>query len=114
MLNLPKHLSAMDHDILHLVHGEVLFMPGARIEAVFLVDRGSVSIFSEKGERLESRTGPQRLIGLRDILAGGLWRGLGVSEGLTQLRVFDAREILAAVENTPATHRDLLNMLAAA
>lgn len=114
MLNLPKHLSALSHDVLNLVHGEVLFMPGAPIEAVFLVDRGGVSIFSGRGERLESRTGPQRLIGLRDILAGGHWRGLGVAEGLTRLRVFDARHILAAVENTPAPHRDLLHMLAAA
>ena len=114
MLTLPKHLSAMQHDVLHLVHGEVLFMPGTQIEAVFLVDRGAVSVFSATGERLESRTGAQRLIGLRDILAGGQWRGLGVAEGLTRLRVFDAREILTVVENTPAPHRSLLNMLAAA
>lgn len=114
MLNLPKHLSILRYDVLHLIHGEVLFMPGARIEAVFLVDRGGVSIFSEFGDHLESRTGPQRLVGLRDILAGGTWRGLGVADGLTHVRVFDAQDIMRVVETTPAPHRDLLNVLAAA
>jgi len=114
MLNLPKHLSALQGDILHLVHGEVLFMPDTPIEAVFLVDRGAVSIFSQSGGLLEISNGPQRLIGLRDILAGGHWRGLGVAKGLTRLRVFDAGKIMAALENTPAQHRALLHMLAAA
>lgn len=114
MLSLPKHLTALHHDVLHLVHGEVVFMPGTPIAALFLVDRGAVSTFSEQGGTLQSRTGAQRLLGLRDILAGGHWRGLGVAEGLTRLRVFEAREILAAIERTPAPHRELLHLLAVA
>lgn len=110
----PSRLRGLVHQYrLHLVHGEVVFMPGEGVEAVYLVERGGVVVFSPTGERIVAALGPLRMIGLRDMLAGGLWQGIGLAQGATVLRVFDTGAVLRMIDAAPEAHRRLLNELAA-
>ena len=98
---------------LQLVHGEVVFMPQERVDAVYLVATGGVVVLAPSGNRTLSAVGPLRIIGLRDMLAGGLWQGIGLAHGPTVLRVFDTRPILQMIEAAPDGHQRLLHALAA-
>lgn len=111
----PPRLAELVHQSrVHLLHGEVVFMPDERIETVYLVERGGVVVFAPTGEGLLSALGPLRIVGLRDLLAGGLWQGVGLAQGPTVLRVFETRQILEMIERSPEAHQRLLHELAAA
>jgi hypothetical protein len=110
----PRLRGLLHHNRLDLVHGEVVFLPHERVEAVYLVESGGVAVFGPMGEGLLAGLGPLRMIGLRDMLAGGLWQGVGLAQGPTVLRVFDTRPILQMIDAAPDAHRRLLHDLAAA
>jgi len=110
----PPRLRGLVHQTrLHLLHGEVVFMPGEGVDAVYLVERGGVVVFSPTGESILAALGPLRMIGLRDMLAGGLWQGVGLAQGPTVLRVFETCSILRMIDATPDAHKQLLRELAA-
>lgn len=98
---------------LHLVHGEVVFMPEERVDAVYLVETGGVMVFAPSGNQILTALGPLRIIGLRDMLAGGRWHGVGLAHGPTVLRVFETRPILQMIDAAPDAHQRLLRELAA-
>lgn len=109
----PRLRGILRHHHVQLVHGEVLFMPQERIDAVYLVETGGVVVFAPSDNRILSALGPLRVIGLRDMLAGGHWQGIGLAHGPTVLRVFDTRPILQMIEAAPDGHQRLLYELAA-
>jgi hypothetical protein len=53
------------------------------------------------------------MVGLRDMLAGGVWQGVGLAQGPTVLRVFDTTPILRMIDAAPDAHQQLLRELAA-
>lgn len=113
-MSAPSRLrGVLHHHHLHLLHGEVVFMPAERIEAVYLVERGGVVVFTPTGEGILAAVGPLRMVGLRDMLAGGVWQGVGLAQGPTVLRVFDTTPILRMIDAAPDAHQRLLRELAA-
>lgn len=113
-MSAPPRLRAIlrQHQV-QLVHGEVVFMPQERVDAVYLVESGGVVVFAPSGNRILSALGPLRTIGLRDMLAGGVWQGIGLAHGQTVLRVFETLPILQMIEAAPYGHQRLLRELAA-
>ena len=99
---------------LHLLHGEVVFMPEEPVEAVYLVERGGVLVFAPSGVRVLASLGPLRIIGLRDMLAGGIWQGVGLAQGPTSLLVLETAPILHMISEAPDAHQRLFRELAAA
>jgi len=77
------------------------------------VERGGVLVFAPTGEGIVSALGPLRMVGLRDMLAGGVWQGVGLAQGPTVLRVFDTTPILRMIDAAPDAHQQLLRELAA-
>lgn len=113
-MSAPSRLRGLLHQHrLHLLHGEVVFMTAERVEAIYLVERGGVLVFAPTGEGIVSALGPLRMVGLRDMLAGGVWQGVGLAQGPTVLRVFDATPILQMIDAAPDAHQQLLRELAA-
>jgi len=109
----PRLRGLMHQHQLHFLHGEVVFMPEERVDAVYLVERGGVMIFAPKGEGILAALGPLRMVGLRDMLAGGIWQGIGLAQGPTVLRVFETIPILRMIDAAPDAHQRLLRELAA-
>ena len=109
----PRLRGILRQHQVELVHGEVVFMPQERIDAVYLVETGGVVVCAPSGNRVLSALGPLRIIGLRDMLAGGLWPGIGLAHGPTVLRVFETRPILQMIEAAPEGHQRLLHELSA-
>lgn len=113
-MSVPMRLTGLlQQSRLTLLHGEVVFMPAERVEAVYLVERGGILVFAPSGERVVAAIGPLRMVGLRDLLTGGQWQGAGLAQGPTVLRVFDTAPILRMIDTTPDAHRSLLRELAA-
>ena len=77
------------------------------------MERGGVLVFAPTGEGIVSALGPLRMVGLRDMLAGGVWQGVGLAQGPTVLRVFDTTPILRMIDAAPDAHQQLLRELAA-
>lgn len=112
-MSLPARIDGIVQQArVQFVHGEVVFMPGEALEAVYLVERGGVVILAPSDDVIQAVLGPLRIVGLRDLLSGGVWQGVGFVRGPTLLRVLEARTILAALEYAPDAHRKLLHELA--
>ena len=109
----PRLRGLLQQHHLHLLHGEVVFMPAERVDAIYLVERGNVLVFAPTGEGMIAALGPLRIVGLRDMLAGGVWQGVGLAQGPTVLRVFDTTPILRMIDTAPDAHQRLLRELAA-
>ena len=110
---LPARFNAIVQQAhLQFLHGEVVFMPGEALEAVYLVERGGVVVLTPSDDIIQAVLGPLRIVGMRDLLSGGVWQGVGFVQGPTLLRVLEARTILAALACAPEAHRKLLHELA--
>lgn len=109
----PRLRNLVDRHQLHVLHGEIVFMPQERVGAVYLVERGGILIFAPTGEGIVASIGPLRMVGLRDMLAGGIWQGIGLAQGPTVLRVFETTPILRMIDAAPDAHQRLLRELAA-
>ncbi|WP_439139994.1 cyclic nucleotide-binding domain-containing protein [Roseicyclus sp.] len=110
----PPRLRGIVHQHqLQLLHGEVVFMPQERVDAVYLVERGGVVVFAPSGNQILTALGPLRIIGLRDMLAGGRWQGIGLAHGPTVLRVFETSPIMRVINAAPDGHQRLLRELSA-
>jgi CRP-like cAMP-binding protein len=113
MLPSPRLRSMQDKHRLHLLHGEVVFMPNEVVDAVYLIERGSVVVFSPMGAGTIATLGPHRIIGLRDMLMGGSWQGIGLAQWPTVLRVIETAQIRELIDAAPISHQLLLRELAA-
>ena len=102
----------IDLDQFELFHGEVLFVPKSPITSVFLIEKGSVLIFSSFGQRVLRSMASGQLIGIEDLLSLGWWSGLGVAHGPTRLRSFCASQLQTCLKQSPESHRALLRELA--
>jgi len=102
----------IDLDQFELFHGEVLFVPKSPITSVFLIEKGSVLIFSSFGQRVLRSMASGQLIGIEDLLSLGWWSGLGVAHGPTRLRSFCAAQLQTCLKQSPESHRALLRELA--
>ena len=109
----PRLRTILYQHRLELVHGEVVFMPDEQVDSVYLVERGGVVVFAPSGNRVLTALGPLRIVGLRDMLAGGRWQGIGLAHGPTVLRVLETRPILQMIDAAPDAHQRLLRELAA-
>lgn len=110
----PRLRELLHQQRLHLLHGEVVFMPEERVETIYLVERGGVVVFAPSGEGVLTAIGPLRIIGLRDMMACGVWQGVGLAQGPTVLRVLETAPILHMIDAAPDAHQRLLRALAAA
>ena len=113
-MSLPARLGGLVQQArVQLFHGEVVFMPGEAVDAVYLVERGGIVVVAPSGDSIKAVLGPLCIVGLRDLLSVGAWQGVGLAQGPTLLRVLETRTILATLACTPDAHRKLLPELAA-
>lgn len=111
---LPARLGGLVQQArVQLFHGEVVFMPGEALGAVYLIERGSILVAAPSGDSIRAVLGPLRIVGLCDFLSGCTWQGLGLAKGPTLLRVIETRTILDALACSPDGHSKLLHELAA-
>lgn len=107
-----QHLETVRRDDqLDLVHGEVVFLPKMPVQAIFLIERGSLLVFAPSGMRVTRILSAGNVAGMLDLLAGGIWLGLGVAHGPTRLRAFSAARINEQLDAAPDAHKSLLQSL---
>ena len=109
----PRLRGLQESHRLHLLHGEVLFMPHEAVDTVYLIEHGSVVVFSPTGTGLITTLGPPCIIGLRDMLTGGVWQGIGLANWPTVLRVIETAHIRELIDAAPKAHQQLFRELAA-
>ena len=112
MINVLRYNAITRLDQFELFHGEVLFVPNSPITSLFLVEKGSILIFSSFGRYVLRSMSSGQLIGLEDLLSLGWWSGLGVAHGPTRLRSFCAAQLQTSLAQSPASHQALLRELA--
>lgn len=96
---------------LRLVHAEVLFVPGMKVDEIFLLRSGTLLVFGPSGERLERWVTAPSVLGLDALLAGAVWDRLGVAQGGAVLDCLPAARVTQRLTELPDSHHSLLRAL---
>tara|TARA_B100001057_G_C22604317_1_gene854043 strand:- start:22 stop:360 length:339 start_codon:yes stop_codon:yes gene_type:complete len=97
-----------------MIDGEILFRAGQPARHIYLVERGKIKILGATDGRVLHRYHPGDLFGIPEVLSGLPWPAMAQIEWPTDVRVFNAANVLQRIAHMPAAHRDFLQNIMSA